>query len=101
MFLVWPRQYASSCLRRAEGEEKAAAMAWIAGKVSEVGGFRQAWCLREKRARNRRARGTDSEVRAIRRGRIVGSSRKGRGELVSMAEGAILKRQCVGREKRT
>ena len=34
-------------------------------------------CLRENRARNRRARGSDSEVRVLRRARIVGSSTGG------------------------
>ncbi len=38
-------------------------MASIAGTVSEVGGCREARCFREKRARKRRARGSDSEVR--------------------------------------
>ena len=52
----------------------AAAMAWIAGMVCGVGVCRQAMCLREKRARKRWARGTDSEIRALRRTRMVVSS---------------------------
>lgn len=82
----WPRQYANSCLRRAEREENAAAMAWIAGSVLSVGGCRQARCLREKRARNRRARGSDSEVRVLRRARMVGSTPS----VVSIAAGAMV-----------
>ena len=46
----------------------AEAMAWMAGRVCEVGGCREAWCLREKRARKRWARGVCSEQRAWRRG---------------------------------
>ena len=47
-------------------------MAWIAGI--------EPWparCLREKRARKRRARGSHSEVRVLRRARIV-ASREGK-----------------------
>lgn len=62
---------------------KAAAMAWMAGREDW-----QARCLREKRARKRRARGSDSLVRVLRRVRIVGSS-VGGGDV---AEGAILRR---------
>lgn len=46
----------------------------------------QARCLREKRARKRRARGSDSEVRVFRRAVIVGSEAGGG----DVAEGAIL-----------
>jgi hypothetical protein len=46
----------------------------------------QARCLREKRARKRRARGSDSDVRVLRRATTVGS-RVGGGVV---AEGAIL-----------
>jgi len=56
-------------------------MAWIAGREDW-----QARCLREKRARNRRARGSDSLVRVLRRVRIVESSAGGG----DVAEGAIL-----------
>lgn len=49
------------------------------------GGCRQAKCLREKRARNRRARGSDSETRTLRRDRTVWSTFSD-----SVAEGAIL-----------
>lgn len=80
-FLVCPRQYASSCLRRAEGDVNAAAIAWMAGREDW-----QAICLREKRARKRRARGSDSEVKVLRRVMIVGSSVGGH----DVAEGAIL-----------
>lgn len=60
--------------------------------MSTVGGFWQAWCFREKRARKRRARGTDSEIRALRRGMIIElSSTEGKEGLVSMAEGAIVR----------
>lgn len=47
---------------------KAAAMAWIAGMEDW-----QARCLREKSARKRRARDSDSEVRVFRRARMVAS----------------------------
>lgn len=60
---------------------KAAAMAWMAGREDW-----QARCLREKRARKRRASGSDSLVRVLRRVRIVGSSTGGG----DVAEGAIL-----------
>jgi hypothetical protein len=69
-------------LRRADGDVKAAAMASIAGREDW-----HARCLREKSARNRRARGSDSEVSVLRRVRMVGSA-VGGGEV---AEGAILK----------
>jgi hypothetical protein len=68
-------------LRRADGDVKAAAMASIAGMEDW-----HARCLREKRARNRRARGSDSEVRVLRRVRMVGST-VGGGEV---AKGAML-----------
>lgn len=64
-------------------------MAWMACRVSGVAGWRHAWCLREKRARNRRARGTDSETRALRRVRMVWLSGDGE-QSSSMAEGAIV-----------
>ena len=54
--------------------------------MSGVAGWRQAWCLREKRARKRRARETDSETRALRRARISG----GREQSSSIADGAIV-----------
>ena len=78
---VCPRQYASSCLRRADGEAKPAAIASIAGREDW-----QARCLREKRARNRRAKGSDSEVRVLRRERMAGSSVGGGG----VTDGTIL-----------
>ena len=80
-----PRQYASSCFRRADGDVKAAAMASTAGME-----YWHARCLRENSARNRRARGSDSEVRVLRKVRMVGAA-VGGGEL---AEGAILKCRC-------
>ena len=91
---VWPRQYASSCLSRAEGEEKAAAIASIAAKDSDEelpDMLDEARCLREKRARKRRARGTLSEVRVLRSTMIVravslGLDSEAREEI---AEGAI------------
>jgi len=43
-------------------------MAWMAGTEDW-----HARCLREKRARNRRARGSFSEQRVLRRARMVGS----------------------------
>lgn len=50
----------------------------------------QARCLREKRARKRRARGSDSETSVLRRDRIVGSM-TGEGDADrDVAEGAIL-----------
>ena len=48
-------------------------MASMAGIVCAVGGFADATCLSEKRARKRAASGEDSEVRVLRRARIVGS----------------------------
>lgn len=67
-FRVCPRQYASSCFSSAEGEVKAAAMAWMAGMEAW-----QARCLRENRARKRRARGSDSDVRVFRRAVMTAS----------------------------
>ena len=61
----------------------AAAIAWIAGRVE--GELWLAMCLREKRARNRSARGDVSLHKVLRRVRIVGSL-VGDGEV---AEGAI------------
>lgn len=78
---VWPRQYASSCFNRADGEANPAAIAWMAGREDW-----QARCLREKRARKRRARGSDSEVSVLRREMIAGSI-EGGGDV---ADGAIL-----------
>ncbi len=46
----------------------------------------QARCLREKRALKRRARGSDSEQRVLRRARMVGSAVVGGGDV---AEGAM------------
>lgn len=60
---------------------KAAAMAWMAGREDW-----QAKCLREKSARKRRARGSDSLVRVLRRMVIVGSGMRGG----DVADGAIL-----------
>jgi hypothetical protein len=54
----------------------------------------QARCLREKRARKRRARGEDSLVRVLRRVRTVGSSSAGGGEV---AEGAMIVFVVFGR----
>lgn len=48
----------------------------------------EARCLREKRARKRRARGVDSDVRVLRSVRIVGSV--GEEMLGSRAEGAMV-----------
>lgn len=48
-------------------------MASIAGNVFSVGGCRQARCFKEKRARNRRARGSVSAVRVLRNGVTTGS----------------------------
>lgn len=62
----------------------------MAGRVWGVGGCRQAWCFREKRARKRRARGTDSEMRALRSVRISRSSGEFKGGSVVVAEGAII-----------
>ena len=69
---------------------KAAAIAWMAGRVCAVGGSRQARCLREKRARKRRARGTDSEVNALRSASIVVSSVKIESHWSLVADGAII-----------
>jgi hypothetical protein len=71
---------------------KAAAMAWMAGRQGRDG--LQARCLREKRARKRRARGEDSLVRVLRRVRTVGSSSVGGGEV---AEGAMIVFVVFGR----
>lgn len=56
-------------------------MAWMAGSEDW-----HAKCLREKSARKRRARGSDSEQRVLRRARIVGSGVVGGGDV---AEGAM------------
>jgi len=70
-------------------------MAWMAGREAW-----QARCLREKRARKRRARGEDSLVRVLRRARTVGSS-VGGGEVADGAMFAfVVMRRCrygVGR----
>ena len=66
--------------------EKAATIDCIDGKVWTVAGFREAKYLREKRARNRLARGSDSEVRILRRKAMVGSRASER----SIAEATIL-----------
>ena len=63
---VWPRQYASSCFKRADGEVKAAAIASMAGTVCGTGGFSHAICFRANRARKRRANGVVSDVRTLR-----------------------------------
>ena len=64
-------------------------MAWIAGRgLLLVLAGRQARCLRENRARKRRARGSDSLVRVLRRVRMVVSS-WGVGEV---ADGAMMVR---------
>ena len=65
---LWPKQYASSCLIRGEGcgDSKAEEMASRAGAVRGVCGMRAAWCFREKRARNRWARGAEDEWRTRR-----------------------------------
>lgn len=83
-FLVCPKQYASSCLRRAEGDVNAAAIAWMAGREDW-----QAKCLREKSARKRFASGSDSEVRVLRSAIMVRSD-VGGGAGGDVAEGAIL-----------
>ena len=49
-------------------------MAVIAGSVNAVDGCCEAWCLREKRARKRWARGADSEASVLRSGMIVFST---------------------------
>lgn len=71
---------------------KAAAMAWMAGRQGRDG--MQARCLREKRARKRRARGEDSLVRVLRRVRMVWSSSVGGGEVT---EGAMIVFVVFGR----
>jgi hypothetical protein len=45
---------------------KAVAIADMAGSDCSVGGFADARCLSEKSARNRRARGVDSEINVSR-----------------------------------
>lgn len=72
-------------MRSADGEVKAAAMASIAGMVEAFGGVAEARCLREKRERKRLAKGTDSDVRSVRRRATVGL-----GDVMAM-----LKRQFV------
>lgn len=57
--------------------------------VSDVGGCCEAWCLSEKRARKRWARGADSEVRTLRRGGIVVSPEVAGNVGGDVAEGAI------------
>lgn len=52
----------------------AAAMAWIAGIVSDVSGCKEAWNLRSKRVRKRAARGVVSAQRVRRRGAIGSAS---------------------------
>jgi len=65
--------------------------------VSDVGGCCEAWCLSEKRARKRWARGADSEVRTLRREGIVVSPEVG-GVGGDVAEGAMMaKMQLVSR----
>lgn len=87
-FRVCPKQYASSCLRRADGEENAAAMASIAGIVCGVDGDWDAKCLRLKRARKRAASGDDSDTSVLRRVRTVVSQSTTGAD--STAEGAML-----------
>ena len=53
----------------------------MAARVYWVGGFSEAKCFREKRARNRTARGVASETRATRRGAIGSGSLRSDGEL--------------------
>src|SRR5436309_9553105 len=88
MFLVCPRQYANSCLSKADGDVKAAAIASIAALVCADGGW-HARCFNEKRARNRRARGTVSVVSAFRSASTVllvaGGSVSG---IISIGEGS-------------
>jgi len=61
-----PRQYASSCLSKADGDVNAAAIASMAGTDCSVGGCWDARYLSEKRARKRRARASSSDVRILR-----------------------------------
>lgn len=75
---VWPRQYASSCLSKADGDANPAAIASTAAsaRVSESASAlagTEATCLSEKRARNRRASGVDSETRIDRSSAMVSS----------------------------
>lgn len=65
-------------------------MARMAGMVCAVEGCREAWCLREKRARKRRASGMSSDVRAWRRAIISWASGDTLKGSSSVAEGAIL-----------
>lgn len=88
---VWPKQYASSCFSKAEDDVKPAAIAWIAGNVFSVGGCKQAMYFRENRARNRRASGSDSLTRTLRRVRMVSSTPSG----WSTAEEAIVYLVCI------
>ena len=64
-------------------------MAWMAGRDAW-----QARCLREKSARNRRARGEDSLVRVLRRVRTVLPS-VGGGEVAEGAIGLYLEESMV------
>lgn len=69
-------------------------MAAIADNVNAVDGCCEAWCLSEKRARKRWARGADSEVRVLRSGRMVfskDSSGINEEPVGEVADGAILK----------
>jgi len=68
--------------------------------VSDVGGCSEAWCLSEKRARKRWARGADSEDRTLRRGGIVVSS-EFRGVGGDVAEGAMMAKVQMARRGRT
>ena len=65
----------------------------MAGRVSGVAGWREAWCLREKRARKRWARGVCSEQRAWRRGGMgsvdVGCGGGWNRESVSVGEAVV------------
>src|SRR5271163_5142897 len=89
-FLVWPRQYASSCLSRADGDVNAAAIASIAAVVCADGVW-HARCFKEKRARNRRARGTVSEVKTfLKVSTVVSMTGEASSGLGSMAEGDML-----------
>jgi hypothetical protein len=89
IFLVCPRQYANSCLSSAEGDVNAAAIASIAAVVRAEGDW-HARCFSEKSARNRRARGTVSDVRAFRSAStVVPATGEGSPDFVSMAEGDI------------
>lgn len=71
----------------------------MAGSVDAVDGCCEAWCLSEKRARKRWARGADSDVSVLRSGRIVFwtlSSSGERGAGGEVADGAILMRRNEG-----